>query len=320
MSATVRSMRVPGRTRFVDRGSHAEPSRCRLCALVLLFGAAAELHAADPRPAPEGSHTTLVQLVDAIRAKAKTLENSAGMRTGFQSFTSAFDLQPGTVNLPEYVVARLLFEATRDAGFWNLHWVITNLPPNSDNIWRQWKTVSAPSSSAPTALAECDELSALYAFLAGRAGVRGVGLFWPAPNHTVAVWVLRQPTGAVRVVVPTTQIFLDETDYWGTRKFDPWRQKAIYEYTRRDVPDSFEIPRPLFAFFLQQADKYAGASDATLQLLRYWREAVFRKSWTPEAAAREALRVRRNRGSGKPEDLAAFQNFAQDMHPEPSRR
>jgi hypothetical protein len=296
--------------------SRAEPPRGPLCGLVLLLGAAAGLYA-GPVPA---TGTTLAQLVIAIRAKAKTLENCAGTRAGFQSFTSTFKLQANTVSLSDYVVARLLFEATRDAGFWNLHWVITNLPPNSDNIWGQWKTVNAPSSLTPTALAECDELSALYAFMAARAGIHGVGLFWPSANHTIAVWALRQPAGPVRVIIPTTQIFLDEFDYWGTKKFDPWRQKVIYEYTRHDVPDSFEIPKPLFAFFLQQADKYAGASDATLQLLRYFREAVFLKGWTPEAAAREALRVRRGRSSETPENLAALQNFAEDMRSEPPRR
>jgi len=101
--------------------------------------------------------------------------------------------------------------------------------------------VSAPSPLAPTATAECDELSALFAFLAGRAGVRSIGLLWPYPNHTVAVWTV----GSVRVVIPTTQIFLEESDYWGTKKFDPWRQKAIYEYIRRDVPDSFDCLRIL---------------------------------------------------------------------------
>jgi len=287
--------------------------------IVFLLGAVPGLYAAGPKPLLPDD-TTVTQLVSAIRAKAKTLEDNTGMKTGFQSFRSVFKLEPGTVSYSDYVVARLLFEATRDAGFWNLHWVITNLPPNSDNIWRQWKTVNAPSSLAPTASAECDELSALFAFLAGRAGIRGVGLFWPAANHTVAVWALHQPAGRVRVVIPTTQIFLDETDYWGTKKFDPWRQKAIYEYTRHDVPDSFDLPKSLFAFFLRQMDKYGGASDATLQLLRYFREAVFLKGWTPEAAAREALRVRRGRSSDAPENLAALQNFAEDMHPEPPRR
>jgi len=275
----------------------------------LLLATAACLHAAGPQ-------TTLSDLVIQLRAQAKTFEGSSGMQSGFRGFTAKFALQPGVVSYSDYAIARLLFEATRDAGFWNLHWRITNLPPNSDAIWSQWTALGAPSALLPTASAECDELSALYAFLVGRAGIHGVGLLWPTSNHTVATWVLRQKTGAVRVVIPTTQIFLDEDDYWGTPKFDPWRQKSIYEYTRHDVPDSFELPAPLVAFFLQQSAKYARASDSTLQILRYWREAVFLRSWTPEAAAKEALRVRRNRGSAPPEDLAALENFAQDMQPQ----
>jgi hypothetical protein len=289
--------------------------------LALLLGAAASLCAVNAQSVPSGSGTKLAQLVSEIRAKAKTLEKSNGMRLGFRSFIAGHKLQPGSVSYSEYVIVRYLFEAARDAGFWNLHWRITDLPPNSDNIWRQWKAVRAPSPLAPTAIAECDELSALYAFLAGRAGVRGVGLFWPAANHTVAVWVLRPSTGGVfRVVVPTTQIFLSEADFFGTERFNPWSQKSIYEYTRRDVPDSFEIPKPLFDFFLQQAAKYAGASDATLQRLRYLREGVFLKSWTPEGAAREALKARRELGSGRPEDLSAIESFARDMHAEAPRR
>ena len=77
------------------------------------------------------------------------------------------------------------------------------------------------SPLGPTVAAECDELSALYAFLVERTGVRRVGLFWPYPNHTVAVWVVR-PTrgGEMRAVVPTAQIFLDVTDAFGTKKFN----------------------------------------------------------------------------------------------------
>ena len=217
--------------------------------------------------------------------RLRRLKIMFGTRAGSQSFTTHFKLQEGSVRYSDYVVARLLFEATRDAGFWNLHWLITDLPPNSDNIWRQWKTVHAPSLLTPTAIAECDELSALYAFLVERAGVRNVGLLWPTANHTVAVWTLPQTAGAVRVVIPTTQIFLDESDYWGTRKFDPWHQKVIYEYTRHDVPDSFEIPQPLFNFFLQQADKSSRALRTLLcKCCDLFREAVFLKGWTPEAA------------------------------------
>jgi hypothetical protein len=253
-----------------------------------------------------------------MRDKAKSLESSTGMRLGFQSFMSEYKLPPGSVKYSDYVLAHLFYEATRDAGYWNMHWTITDQPPNSDRIWSQWKSVKAPSPLAPTAIAECDELSALYAFLVERAGVKTVGLFWPAANHTVAVWVLHPSTGPiVRVVVPTSQIFLDESDDFGTQKFDPWRQKTIYEYTRRDVSDSFQLPKPLFDFFLQQVDKYGGASDATLQRLRYLRETVFLKAWRPEDAAREALRTRQ--ASSPPEDVAAFQNFAQDMRSEPQR-
>jgi hypothetical protein len=167
----------------------------------------------------------------------------------------------------------------------------------------------------PTASAECDELSALFAFLVERAGVRSVGLFWPYPNHTVAVWVLHPNGSEVRVVVPTSQIFLNVNDSFGTRKFNAWHQKTIYEYKRRDVPDNFELPKPLLEFFLQQMDKYAGASDSTLQEIRYLREGVFLKYWTAEAAAQDALSRKIGLGSGPAEDLAAFQNFADEMRP-----
>ena len=253
-----------------------------------------------------------------LRGKAKTLENSSGMRVAFQNFLSAHKLQPGSISYSDFVLIRLLFEATRDAGLWNLHWAITDQPPNSDSIWRQWKVIHRPSVAAPTATAECDELSALYAFLVERAGVRSVGLLWPYPNHTVAVWTVRPGNGSpIRVVVPTTQIFLEQNDYFDTPKFNPWHQKNIYEYTRRDVPDSFELPKSLFEFFLTQVDKYAGASDATLQQLRYLREAVLLRRWTPEQAAREASIKRAALGSGPAEDLAAFQTFAGDMQSEP---
>ena len=286
-------------------------------AFFLLIGAGACIYSQERIPAQEGSASqgdSLGQLVSLLRGKAKILEGSSGMRLGFQSFTSAHKLAPESIRYSDYVIVRLLFEAARDAGFWNLHWAVTDQPPNSDRIWQQWKSVKRASALESTATAECDELSALYAFLVERAGVKSVGLFWPAPNHTVAVWVVHPATGpVVRVVVPTTQIFLEETDQFDTKKFDPWRQKTIYEYTRRDVPDSYEIPKPLCDFFLRQVDKYGGATDLTLQQLRYLREGVFLKTWTPEQAAQEALKKRSALTSGPVEDLAALQDFARDM-------
>jgi hypothetical protein len=285
--------------------------------LLALLIAATGLHAARRdavQPASSPSNGTLGQLIGAIRAKAKVLEDTPEMRASFKAFTTATRIRPASVSYPDYVLVRVLYEATRDAGFWNLHWTITDREPNSDNIWRQWGAVRTPSPLTPTASAECDELSALYAFLAGRAGLKGVGLFWPFSNHTVAVWVVRPTDGpVVRVVVPTSQIFLGVTDSLDTRTFNPWTQKSIYEYGRRDVPDAFELPRPLSDFFLSQFDKYAGASEATLQQLRYLREGVFLKHSTPENAAREALKRRADLRSGPAEDLAAFQYFADDL-------
>ena len=60
-------------------------------------------------------------------------------------------------------------------------------------------------------------------------------------------------------------------------------------------------------------DKYAGASDLALQRIRYLREGVFRGTWSAEAAARDALKKKADLAKGSAEDLAAYQNFAQDM-------
>jgi hypothetical protein len=118
----------------------------------------------------------------------------------------------------------------------------------------------------------------------------------------------------IRVVIPTSQIFLTENDTFDTHGFDPWRQKTIYEYARRDVPDSLELPGPLFDFFLAQVDKYGGASTGTLQQLRNLRDAVFQKSLTPAEAAHDALRRTAVYSSTK-EDRAAFRHFADNLNP-----
>lgn len=290
-------------------------SRRWLIAVVALVATALPISAATPQQrSSRETDATVERLVVEVRARAKALENSSGMRNSFQSFTSAYKIAPTSISYSDFVIVRLLYEATRDAGFWNMHWKITDMPPNSDRIWSQWKSVKIISPVAPTASAECDELSALFAFLAERAGVRSVGLFWPYPNHTVAVWVLHPAGGAeVRVVVPTSQIFLEVNDSFGTKKFNPWHQKTIFEYKRRDAPDTFELPKPLFDFFLQQTANYGGASDSTLQEIRYLREGVFLKFWTPEQAAHDALRRKSDLRSDPAEDLAAFQHFADDM-------
>ncbi len=284
------------------------------CCVLASFAGVVRAVDLAPRDSAGASETTLSRLIAETRSRAKKLEATSGMHSSFQSFISAYKIAPGTISYSDFVIVRLLYEATRDAGFWNMHWTITNMPPNSDQVWRQWKSVRTVSPVIPTASAECDELSALFSFLVERTGVRSAGLFWPYPNHTVAVWVVHPAGGPeVRVVVPTSQVFLGVNDSFGTRKFNAWHQKTIFEYKRRDVPDSFVLPKPLFDFFLRQLDKYAGASDSTLQEIRYLREGVFLKYWTAEVAAQDALERKRGLGSGPVEDLAAFENFAADM-------
>jgi hypothetical protein len=270
------------------------------------------VHLAAEQSGVSSKPSSLGDLIKIIREKAARFQDSSGMHTAYNEFIRVYGLQPNEALRTRFSIIRVLFEATRDAGLWNLHWAITNLPPNSDQIWQQWQKVRSISYTSPTATAECDELSALFAFLSGREGIRGVGLLWPASNHTVSVWTLAEiPNHSVRVVVPTTQIFLEPADMFGTRKFNPWRQKVIYEYVRKDAPDSLILPASLLQFFSSQLDKYIGADDRTLQRLRYLREAVFLKFMTPQQAADEAAAGILPGNSQ--EDREAVRHFVDDM-------
>src|SRR6266478_815186 len=96
-----------------------------LLAFFLLIAAGTCVYSQGQKLAPAGSASqgdSLGQLVSLLREKAKALEASTGMRLGFQSFTSAHKLAPGSIHYSDYVIVRLLFEATRDAGFWHLLW------------------------------------------------------------------------------------------------------------------------------------------------------------------------------------------------------
>jgi hypothetical protein len=70
--------------------------------------------------------------------------------------------------------------------------------------------------------------------------------------------------------------------------------------------------RALLDFFLGQAERYGGATDASLQRLRYLREAVFLRSLTPDQAAVNADLASFALAAGSPEDLAAFTDFARE--------
>src|SRR5262249_42537146 len=90
---------------------------CRLLALILVAGTATSSFGADAKSARDNSHTTLADLISSMRGKARALESRSAIKSGFDSFTAKFQLQPGTVTLSDYAMARLFFEATRDAGF-----------------------------------------------------------------------------------------------------------------------------------------------------------------------------------------------------------
>jgi len=231
---------------------------------VLVFAGGLHTVALSAQPTtPTPTSTTVASLVARVRASAKRLEVSRGMRAAYDSTLRANGLKDSASLRTEFAVVRVLFEATRDAGVWNLHWAVTDRQPTSVHIWQQWDSLRSVDVITPTATAECDELSALFSFLARQAGVPSTGLFWPTHNHTVAVW---SPAGSsrVRIVVPTTQI-----------------------------------------------ESYLGASDSTLQRLRYLRESVFLNLLNPAQAARSALGG--VLGPPLPEDQAALSRFAAEM-------
>lgn len=237
---------------------------------------------AAPEPIPfEGLHKVPVkELVGELDRIADELAVLPAVRADYDALVAAHGLADSEALYHDYVRVKLAFESTRDGGLWHLRWAITNEKPNSEQIWRQWKRTVVPDVEAPpaevsepTAEAECDELSALFAFMAHQLGVRHVGLYWPTWNHVVAVWTVQSEDGSpVRIVVPTSQIFLTTDDSLGTRGFDPWSQKNIYEYRRRDVKGSHPLDAELARFFVRQVRRYGGLPQVELQRLRNERD------------------------------------------------
>lgn len=210
---------------------------------------------------------TLDELCSKMKGEIRTLASTKQCYQEFKAFKERRKLSHLTYY--QYLKSKVAFECTRDSGLWHIGYRITDRNPDSKNIWSQWKSARG-RPSAVTAYAECDEISALYAFLARKLGVGGIGLFWPTDNHTVAVWKVE----GQRIVVPTTPIFLDREDRFDARGFDPQSQAVIYDYTASDVPGDFRIPKALGNFFVSQVRNYGGASEPVLHELRYAREQV----------------------------------------------
>ncbi len=239
---------------------------------------------------------TVDRLITELDVLVALIGESQAVRQDYERFIARNALADSSALYLDYVRVKIAFEATRGGGLWRLQWDITDEEPQSTRIWKTWSRAAAPSPVpapdqpgpvTPTAIAECDELSALFAYVVRKLGVADVGLFWPTSNHTVAVWTIhrvpKKKKGAkyakgerpVRVVVPTSKIFLEPNESLDTRGFDPWIQKNIHEYRQRDVRGTFEIPVELARFFVEQVRRHAHKSQVQLQRERNLRDRRF---------------------------------------------
>ncbi len=232
----------------------------------------------SPDPFPGQDEVRLESLFAALAAEVPVLARAPQVRRDFESLLPELARRDDQALYLDYVRVRLAFEATRAGGLWGLAWRITDQQPQSDRIWAQWRGLAASRGAdlpAITAIAECDELSALFAFVAHAIGLSKrsqVGLLWPAANHTVAVWVIEPGARETRVVVPTSQVFLDGAQSLGTARFDPWAQKRIFDYRRVDAEPGTRLPAPLARAFVRAVREHVPQSQAALQGARNRRE------------------------------------------------
>lgn len=219
--------------------------------------------------------------------------DAAALGPNFEAFAAHHGADASSSKLrQDFTRLWALFEATRDGGWWRLRWQITDQEPTSQQIWKAWQR-SPPTQSFATAsaVAECDEITALFSVTARRLGVRGVGLFYPTWNHVIAGWApegvdQRQPGGVV--LIPTTQIFQGCPATFDQTSFKP--PKHVYEFPKVDVKDSAEIPASLAAFLLEQVRAYGEASPALLALIRTKRGELLQSSLGDCADYRRQLR------------------------------
>jgi hypothetical protein len=273
----------------------------------------------EPVTLPAGKGTTVRDLANQLAGLADRTATADAVQRELELLAKREGLVVDQRLTRDFARVRLVFEMTRAGGPWGLHWAITDRQPTSRVIWAQWSRLdeSADLAKQPTAHAECDELSALTAFLARSLGVGGIGLFYPTLNHTVAVWKVGATGGnSRRVVLPTSQVFLSPTETLGTLAFATYPQRPVYDYTNQDVPESFVIPRWVAEWFVSQANRYGSAPAATLQELRNLREGLF----NGERALAEVCALARLERSAidparEPDRASALDAFATDYCP-----
>jgi hypothetical protein len=273
-------------------------------------------HAASPeRPArPVEDVMTVDRLVADLQVEIDALKSTPKVRLDFAKLAGNHAMPADEAMFRDYLRVKTAFEATREAGWWRVGWTITDREPRSDAIWTAWRSLTG-AIPRMTAVAECDESSALLSVLLRRLGVRGVGLFWPTSNHTVAVWkVTVRDKPEARIVLPTSQVFLAPDDGLDTRAFDPRRQRVIYDYTRADVKGSDPVPGALGRFFLAQVRRYAAACDETQRGLRILRGRFMAgEDGRGLEKDRKALAARLRAAGAADADLAAVEAFAEEI-------
>jgi hypothetical protein len=157
-------LRASAAVRAPDR-EHASVEEARVDAPVI----------ADPFPDRE--HVTFAELVDALEVVAQQLEQEPAVVRDYEAFLAAHDLTDTPALFRDYVRVKLAFEATRDGGWWQLRWKITNQKPSSDRIWSQWADVHAPrrESAAPDPRGARALLRHAGAHARGAAAIRAAG-------------------------------------------------------------------------------------------------------------------------------------------------
>jgi hypothetical protein len=280
-----------------------------------------------PAPVALPERVTMGDFWAALGAQIDQLD-TAPLAPSFEAFVAHHHADASPALRRDFTRLWAVFEATRDGGWWRLRWNVTDQEPSSIQIWKAWtRSPPIPSFSTPSAVAECDEISALFSVTARHLGVRGVGLFYPTWNHVIAGWapvgIDQSERGGV-VLIPTTQIFQGCAATFDQTSFQPPRH--VYEFPRIDVKDSVELPAARAAFLLEQVRAYGEATPSLLALIRakrarmlvsslgdcddYRRQLAHEVAQNPSCADRRALRhlatVELNRSDFSEADALAF--------------
>jgi hypothetical protein len=187
--------------------------------------------------------------------------DSVELRAAFRTLLQRHKLSEVDFPWEQYRSLRLAFEATRDGGFFGARWDITNREPSSKVLW------SALAEGQPV-VGECDELSVWMTEFACAWGVRNAGLYWPTWNHTI---VASEPKPGVRILWPTTQIFLSCDSDLDPPEFNPRKQKRVFACPANSGAGAMEIRSAWVQDLIKRFAVHALAGPTVWDLLRFHR-------------------------------------------------